>query len=89
MTGKTGAYLNSVLPLAARSARIASGGGAVASAHGFPAGEGKTPSGYFKTGQEPDSLDFPGMAGRRVETSAPRLAASASFEPQPKQKHSP
>ena len=38
MTGKISADVTSVLPMNARTSRIASGGGLVASTHGFPAG---------------------------------------------------
>lgn len=69
MTGITGAHLNSVLPMNAQCARIAAGGSSV--------------PGYFKTGQEPDGLDVPEMAGRHVQTSAPRLQSVTRSEPQP------
>jgi hypothetical protein len=38
MAGKSCAEVNSVLPMNARTSRIASGGGIVAIAHDFPAG---------------------------------------------------
>ena len=81
MTSNPGMNRNSVLPPDAHTARIAAGGGLAASARDFPAGGNGVPSGYFRTGQEPDDLDFPGMAGRRVNVSA--SPAASSFEAQP------
>ena len=81
MTSNPGTNGNSVLPPDARTARIAAGGGLAASAQVFPADGNGVPSGYFRTGQEPDDLDFPGMAGRRVNVSASRVGSS--FESQP------
>ena len=81
MTSNPGMNQNSVLPPDARTARIAAGGGLAVSAQDFPADGNGVPSGYFRTGQEPDELDFPGMAGRRVNASASRPASH--FEEQP------
>ena len=81
MTSNPGMNRNSVLPPDARTARIAAGGGVAASAREFPAGGNGVPSGCLRTGQEPDDLDFPGMAGRRVKASASR--SGSSFETQP------
>jgi len=67
MTGNSNMHGNAALPLNARNARIASGGGLAASLHGFPAAEEPAPNGYRRTGAEPDGLDSC-MAGRRVET---------------------
>ena len=81
MTSNPGMNGNSVLPPDARTARIAAGGGLAASAQGFPANGNGAPSGYFRTGQEPDGLDFPGMAGRRVKASASRPGSFLEEQP--------
>ena len=81
MTSNPGMNRNSVLPPDAQTARIAAGGGLAASARKFPADGNGVPSGYFRTGQEPDDLDPPGMAGRRVKASA--SPAVPPFEVQP------
>ena len=81
MTSNSGMNRNSVLPPDARTARIAAGGGLTASAKDFPADGNGVPSGYFRTGQEPDDLDFRGMAGRRVKASA--SSSGPVFEEQP------
>ena len=83
MTSNPGMNGNSVLPPDARTARIAAGGGLAASVHGLPADENGVPSGYFRTGQEPDGLDFPGMAGRRVNVSVSRFGSASPLEEQP------
>ena len=83
MTSNPGMNQNSVLPPDARTARIASGGGGglAASARHLPADGNGVPSGFFRTGQEPDDLDFPGMAGRRVKAAA--SCSGPRFEEQP------
>ena len=81
MTSNPGMNGNSVLPPDAQTARIAAGGGLAASARDFPAGGNGVPSGYFRTGQEPGGLDFPGMAGRRVKASASRAGSSMEAQP--------
>ena len=81
MTSNPGMNRNSVLPPDAQTARIAAGGGLAASAKDFPADANGVPTGYFRTGQEPDDLDFPGMAGRRVNVPVSRPVPS--FESQP------
>ena len=81
MTSNPGMNGNSVLPPDAQTARIAAGGGLAASAREFPAGGNGVPSGCYRTGQEPDTLDFPGMAGRRV--NVPESRPAPSFEVQP------
>ena len=81
MTSNPGMNQNSVLPPDAQTARIAAGGGLAASAQVFPADGTFVPSGYFRTGQEPDDLDFRGMAGRRVKTSSFRPEASLEEQP--------
>ena len=83
MTSNPGMNRNSVLPPDAHTARIAAGGGLAASVRNFPADGNGVPSGYFRTGQEPDDLDFPGMAGRRVKASASRPRSVSSLEAQP------
>ena len=81
MTSNPGMKQNSVLPPDAHPARIAAGGGLAASVRNFPARGNGVPSGCFRTGQAPDDLDFPGMAGRRVKASA--SPAVPPFEAQP------
>lgn len=59
MTGKTSIVSSSVLPLDARTARIAAGGGLHASLTASPVTE-KEPSGRYRVaGLDPDGLDFP------------------------------
>ena len=81
MTSNPGMNRNSVLPPDAQTARIAAGGGLAASARDFPADGNGVPSGYFRTGQEPDDLDFPGMAGRRVKASASPAVPPSEAQP--------
>ena len=57
MTGKKSTDVNSVLPLNARSARIAACGGLAASAHDFPAGANEPPEKCRGAGRRPDRLD--------------------------------
>ena len=56
MTGKTSTDSSSVLPLDARTARIAGDGGLAASLREAPAKENEAQNGY-RTGFEPDELD--------------------------------
>ena len=71
MTGKTGTDSSSVLPLDARTARIASGGGLAASLRDVPAKENEARNGYRAAGFEPDELDSvaPHAAESRVASS--------------------
>lgn len=57
MTGKTNKELSSVLPLDARIACIASGGGLAVSLRKSPAKGAEMRNGY-RAGFEPDELDF-------------------------------
>jgi len=68
MTGKNSTELNSVLPLDARTARIAAGGGLASSLHEFPAG---APDGFHAAGTEPDDPDpaMPPASGSRTDLS--------------------
>jgi hypothetical protein len=76
MTGKTCTESNSVLPMDARSARIAAGGGLAASLHGDPSG--RAPRGYHAAGFEPDGMDsiMPQAADSRTEDSHPDASVS-------------
>ncbi|MBR3506219.1 MAG: hypothetical protein IKO02_04150 [Lentisphaeria bacterium] len=78
MTGKTNKDLSSVLPLDARSARIAAGGGLAVSLREAPAKETEARNGYRAAGSEPDELDSiaPTAAESRVASSPtmPRLS---------------
>ena len=59
MTGKTSTDLSSVLPPDARTARIAAGGGLVASLREPPGRRTEARDGeYIAAGFEPDGLDF-------------------------------
>ena len=73
MTGKTCTDSSSALPLDARTARIASDGGLVASLHEGPAEDDKVQGGY-RAGFEPDGLDS--VAPRAAES---RAASSLSI----------
>ena len=57
MTGKKSTDVNSVLPLNARSSRIAARGGLATSARDFPAGKTKMPEECRGAGCGPDRLD--------------------------------
>ena len=81
MTGKTGTDLSSVLPLGASVARVAAGGGLIASLHESPAKKNKARGGYC-IGFEPDALDF--IAPQAAENRAASFrSASPLFEQQP------
>jgi hypothetical protein len=82
MTGKTSTDLSSVLPLNARTARIASGGGLAASLRKFPAKENEARNGY-RAGLEPDELDSiaPHSAENRMESSLSVLRPSVQSTP--------
>ena len=71
MTGKTGTDSSSVLPLDARTARIASGGGLAASLREAPEKETEARNGYRAAGFEPDERDssMPHVAESRVASS--------------------
>lgn len=58
MTGKTSTDLSSVLPLDARTARIAAECGTVASMRRTSSKHNKTRDGFLATGYEQDELDF-------------------------------
>ena len=73
MIGQKSMSVNSVLPLDARSARIAAGGGLAASAPGIPCGRGAA-------GYEPDAQDC--IMPRAAES---RNAASRSVPVSPVQ----
>ena len=70
MTGKTSTDSSSVLPLDARTARIAADGGLAASLREVPAKENEAGNGY-RAGFEPDELDssMPHVAESRVASS--------------------
>ena len=70
MTGRTSTDSSSVLPLDARSARIAADGGLAASLREVPAKENEAQNGY-RAGFEPDELDssMPQAAESRVASS--------------------
>lgn len=78
MTGKTCTESNSVLPMDARTARIAAGGGLAASSHGDPPGRDGSPRGYHAAGFEPDALDsiMPQAADSRTADSLPDASLS-------------
>lgn len=82
MTGKTNKDLSSVLPLDARSARIAAGGGLAVSLRETPAKESEARNGYHAAGSEPDGLDSfaPTAAESRVASSqtVPRLSVQST-----------
>ena len=71
MTGKTSMTVNSVLPLCARAARIAAGGGLAVSAQEFPAGKMDAPDNRQVGGSESGRLDFimPHAAESRIASS--------------------
>lgn len=58
MTGKTSTEMSSVLPLDARSARIAAEGGLITSLQKSSVTGNNAPEGYDSPGIEPDGLDF-------------------------------
>jgi len=70
MTGKTSTDLSSVLPLDARTARIAAGGRLGSSLREFSANGAGKANGY-RAGLEPDELDSiaPRSAENRIATS--------------------
>ena len=82
MTGKTSTDSSSVLPLDARSARIAAGGGLASSLREAPAKETEARNGYRAAGFEPDELDSfaPHAAESRAASSptVPRPSVQAS-----------
>ena len=71
MTGKTSTALSSVLPLDARSARIAAEGGLITSLQKSSVTGNNAPEGYHSPGIEPDGLDFiaPQSAENRAASS--------------------
>ena len=87
MTGNSNMSGNAALPLNARNARIASGGGLAASLHGLPAAEESAPNGYLHTGAEPDGLDSD-MTGRRVEACGAPVRPAAPFGLETQQRYS-
>ena len=71
MTGKTSTEMSSVLPLDARSARIAAESGLITSLQKSSVTGNNAPEGYHASGHEPDGLDFiaPQAAGNRKASS--------------------
>ena len=71
MTGKKSTDLSSVLPLDARTARIAADDGLVSSAQGCRAGEADEPEVLYPAGLKSERLDFvmPHAAGSRTASS--------------------
>ena len=71
MTGNTSTCLNSVLPMDARTARIAAGGGLAAFSQECPAGTGEASPVRGAAGPEPDGLDLimPHAAESRAASS--------------------
>lgn len=80
MTGKTNKDLSLVLPLNARTARTASGGGLAASLHEFPAKKNRVQGGYH-IGFEPDEQDI------IAQTAADSCIASSLSTPRPSNQH--
>lgn len=81
MTGKTSTDSSSVLPLDARSARIASGGGLASSLREAPAKETEARNGYRAAGFEPGVLDssMPHAAESRAASSPTVPRSSVQF----------
>lgn len=82
MTGKTSTDSSSVLPLDARSARIAAGGGLASSLHEAPSKKSEAQNGYRAAGSEPDELDsiVPHAAESRAASSpaVPRFSVQST-----------
>ena len=85
MAGKSSTDLNSALPLDARTARIAAGGGLAVSLRGVPPGRDAAADACRAAGAEQDSLDFimPHAADSRVEASSVIPCLSVQNTPYP------
>ena len=82
MTGKTGTDLSSVLPLGASVARVAAGGGLIASLHESPAKKNKARGGYC-IGFEPDALDFIAPQAAENRDASPSTVPRPSVQQPP------
>ena len=69
MTGKNCKHVNSTLPLNARTARIAAGGGLVACAHAFPSGGSMDLSGLNSNPTKTFTITEPFPKGETHEQS--------------------
>ena len=83
MTGNTHTALSSVLPMDARTARFAGGGGLVVSLQDPPRRIEVHDGGYVATGYEPDGLDLvaPQAAESRNASSSSVPCPSVQAEP--------
>ena len=82
MTGEKSISVNSVLPLDARTGRIAAGGGLAVSAHDVPGGS-------RSAGYEPDGLDCVMPHAAESRTAFSRSVPAPSFQATPASNDNP